>query len=353
MLRDPLDPPMRAPREVFSRSKARKNAPPQILEVFESLWRKIDETELLLNFYDLFHKKRKLPPRATLLNRFSPPDITSISQRANALTPYTYLKLKHELVEMRREQYTLKDEYAPPILTTPTFNYYENSPSTFDEGITVLPIGLPYDNLPLYAKIFNAERYPIPSDFSESELRALSSLLWSPAPHTPNSYFDFSNPDHLYKLYSIWDQLEDAALTAPLESTLKYFLRAASMYRTLAALDPVLNDIFELKLQKKSNQDITEIINPKYNKKYQPNYISTLYCKKCLAKIAAAAARHRLILENVFFPENFKECKDCGATLYVDEENFVRRHRSRDGFSSRCKRCEKIVRDRRKLNETR
>lgn len=347
LLRSPTDPPTKFPSEPFSRSTARKLAPPHILAALEALWHEIDETELLLNFYELAHNKRKLPPREKLLKRFNQTDITQISSRASSLPSYTYLKLRHKLVDLRREQYILKDEYAPPILGNPTFSYTDFGDPTFGEEISVLPVGIPQRVGAIYAKLFNPDRFPVPSDFTESELKTLSQILWT-SPSQSKLQFDFSNSDHLYKLFGMWDILVDEAEEAPIDSGLPYFLRAASMYRTLAALDPIQNDIFELKLQKKLNQDIADFINTKYKKNYQANYISTLYCKKCLGKIANAAKRHREILENLFFPENFKKCKDCGKTLLRDEENFVRRHRSSDGFSPRCKSCEKILRELRK-----
>jgi hypothetical protein len=349
LLRSPSDPPTKLSSEPFSRSSARKTAPPHILSSLESLWREIDETELLINFYDLAHGKRKTQPRPQLLKRFSTPDITSISTRADSLQPYTYLKLRHKLVDLRREQYTLRDEYAPQVPSNPTFTYKDETPPTFGEEIEVKPVGIPKNDQSFYSKVFNPTRYPNPNDFSQSELVELSKLLWEPAHSTQDSrFFDFRNTDHLYKLFTNLNILEDEVEEAGLESGLPYFLRAASMYRTLAALDPIQSDILDLKIQKRLNQDIADYINKKYGKNYQANYISTLYCKKCLGKIAEAALRHREILENLFFPENFKKCKDCGEILLRDEENFMRRHRSGDGFSPRCKKCEKIIRDKRK-----
>lgn len=347
MIRSPLNPPTKPVRQVFSRADTRKTAPPHLLSSFEELWRQIDEVDLLINFYELEHNKRKNPPRAQLLNRFTSPELSKLRERAKLLTSYKYLKLKHELVMLRRQQYTLKDEYAPIIQGLSTFSIPVDPP-TFGEEISVLPIGIPSNNIQLYEKIFNTSRLPIPSDFSEEELKLLSKFLWE-KPETTKHFFDFRNTDHLYELYNMWELLEDEAQhTSLVESNLKLFLRAATMYRTLANLDPILEDILNLKIQKKTNQQILEVINSKYNKTYQANYISTLYCKKCLARIAKAASRHREVLENCFFPENFKACKDCGKVLLIDEENFMRRGRSKDGFSVRCKKCEKAVRDRRK-----
>lgn len=59
------------PKETFSRSQARKTAPPHLLEELERLWERIDRLDLLLNYYDLSHGRRQDPPRDLLLKRFS------------------------------------------------------------------------------------------------------------------------------------------------------------------------------------------------------------------------------------------------------------------------------------------
>ena len=343
MLRGPSNPPTKIPREVFSRSDARKNAPPHILAALEALWTEIDETELTINFYDLAHGKRKTPPRDSLLKRLPQANIEAARDAASTLQPYAYLKLKHKLVELRREQYGYKDSYKELKLSQPTFSYKEEIAPTFETDITVLPIGI-YCADNLARKIFNPDRFPEPDDFTEADLNALSKLLWAPVPSNPH-YFDFSNPDHLYQLFGMWEDFN--APDASIYSNISPFMRTAQMYRNLAQLDPILDEILEMKIQKVQNQDIADYINKKYGKKHRANYISTLYCKKCLGEIATAATKHREVLENIFFPENFKKCKDCGRVLLMNEENFVRRARSNDGFSPRCKRCEKAKRAKR------
>lgn len=61
----------KVPKETFSRSQARRTAPPHLLEEFERLWERIDRLDLLLNYYDLSHGRRQDPPRDLLLKRFS------------------------------------------------------------------------------------------------------------------------------------------------------------------------------------------------------------------------------------------------------------------------------------------
>jgi hypothetical protein len=63
--------PFKAKREVFSRKEALARCPDCMKETFTNLFRIIDETELMINFYELAHSKRKNPPRDTLLIKFN------------------------------------------------------------------------------------------------------------------------------------------------------------------------------------------------------------------------------------------------------------------------------------------
>ena len=69
---------------------------------------------------------------------------------------------------------------------------------------------------------------------------------------------------------------------------------------------------------------IADYINKKYGKNYNENYISTIYHQKILAAIADAATNHYNVIKNVFYPENFKYCIDCGRLLLMDTNNFMK-----------------------------
>ena len=340
-LRPLSDPPIKIARQTFSRTLARANAPDHVLQVLEDLWREIDEVEFLITVYDIQTGKRTSEPREALLNRI-PEDVQrTLRAKASTIKPYAYLKLKHKLVELRNQQYTYKDCYAETHTLHGGPRIAEREDITFESDVPVLPLGVVAET-PLSRKIFRSDRFPEPDDFTEEELLGVSTLLWTPRPKE-NLWFDFCDVDHLYALFSLWEDTD-----APnIFSNIQRLKETALVYKGLADLSPILEEILELKVRKVQNQEIAEIINRKYGKSYRANYISTLYCKKCLAQIAAAASEHRKVLENLFFPENFKKCKDCGRTLLLNEENFVRRIRSNDGFSPRCKKCEKIKRDKR------
>ena len=99
-----------------------------------------------------------------------------------------------------------------------------------------------------------------------------------------------------------------------------------------------------MKLKKVKNTDIAIEINKKWKKTYTPNYISTIFRQRIIPKINEAAAYHEKLVSNIFFEEEFKTCTGCGKTLLRDTDNFTRKSRSKDGFTSRCKHCEKEAR---------
>ena len=129
-----------------------------------------------------------------------------------------------------------------------------------------------------------------------------------------------------------------------IESNLAALLNTLQFYVEQADLTDLHREILDMKLHKKKNVDIAWDINHKYNKSYTPNYISTIFRQRIIPKINAAAAMHEEIIANIFFPENFKRCTGCGEIKLLCPENFTRKTRSADGYTSRCKKCEKLAR---------
>lgn len=117
----------------------------------------------------------------------------------------------------------------------------------------------------------------------------------------------------------------------------------------MADLTDIQREILELKIRKIKNQDVAKQINEKYGKSYTANYISTIFKQKIIVRINEAAQLHWDVIENCFYPENFKKCTGCGRELLLDPRNFVRKSRSKDGFNSKCKRCEKKERQKKKI----
>ena len=110
------------------------------------------------------------------------------------------------------------------------------------------------------------------------------------------------------------------------------------------------NIAFGLKIKKKTNNEIQKYINKKYQKSYTINYISTIFRQKIIPSICEAVEYHQEIIGNLFFEENFKKCSMCGKELLLSKYNFIKKSRSKDGYSNRCKICEKEERKRKKEN---
>jgi hypothetical protein len=121
-------------------------------------------------------------------------------------------------------------------------------------------------------------------------------------------------------------------------------MNTSKFYIERAELSEVQQHILDLKLKKVTNTDIAAEVNKRWGKTYTPNYISTIFRQRIIPRINAAAAYHEKLVSNVFFEEEFKTCSDCGRTLLRDADNFTRKARSKDGFTNRCKACEKQAR---------
>lgn len=336
----------KTPRVVFNRDEALKKSPPHLKAIFEELFAQIDYIELVINYYDIQSGKRKTPPRESLVQKFSEEKRQKCMQKAAGLTQRQYLQMRHRLVELRTEQYTYRDCISSTILPHSEIqanNVVDNF--RFDEDVCVLPFGLK-DNSLLAKKIFNMS--PDPLSFTESDLKKVSDLIWNKK--SSKVCLNFEDPAHLLALYKSYKELKFEAEQDPDQ----IYGSAAAVFRTLqfyeqnARLNELQREILHLKINQVQNLNIAQYINKKYNTTYNDNYISTIFRRKILPTIAEAASYHKMIMENIFYPENFKRCKDCGQLFLRVPEFFMRQHKAPDGFSPRCKRCQKIKREQEK-----
>ena len=189
-------------RIVFDREAALAKAPQHLIPTLEDLFHRIDETELLINFYELENGKRTNDPRSSLLARFTENEIMSLRARASKITPRRYLQLRHYLVELRTEQYTYYDSIDNAIMPHVEV-HIELDPGILriDEDIAVRPFGL-MNGTELARKIFMWP--PDPFQFTEEELKKVSDMIWADPPKT---YIDFENPEHILALYKNYNEL--------------------------------------------------------------------------------------------------------------------------------------------------
>ena len=342
----------RVKKEVFSREEALANSTGIVRESFVHLFDEIDKLELSIALYELAHNKRTKEIRSSLLNKFSEEELRTLREKVSHWNQYRYLNKRHELVEMRREQYTLRDSYRAVILTPPNDRYNPEENYDFDAGIEVLPLGLKQEE-GIAAQVFRTWRELVPGIFSQNDEKLVSDLYWAKqdfhkkiqsAPSASHLYFDFRDVDHVFNLLDQQIALEEFLPERDVMSNLSALIDTLQFYVAQADLTDIQREILDMKLRKCKNVDIAESINKKYGKTYTPNYISTIFRQRIIPRINDAAIYHEKIIGNIFFPEEFKTCTGCGETMLRDPDNFTRKSRSNDGFSSRCKKCEKKAR---------
>ena len=349
-LRRPTEARTKIGREVFSREDALAQCPSHMKPIFEELFARIDHLEMQIHFYEFAHGKRKEEPRATLLKRFSQEEIDAARAVAATWNQYKYLKQRHLIVELRREQFTLRDSYIEKHMRhTPPEPDLDPVSLDFGAEIPVFPIGLvgePFSDL-----IFKPAHELNPYTYTEKELDTLAHHYWNKKEQSrPQLFFDFGELEHVYELFGQLNELEEELDALPLESNLKKLLDTLKYYIALTDLTEVQQEILDLKINKVKNQDIADAINKKHGKSYTANYISTIFRQKIIPQINETAHFHALIIENMCFEENFKKCNGCGQWLLIDAQNFVRKSRSKDGFSTKCKKCDRADRQKKKVN---
>lgn len=330
-------------KETFSREDTLKKAPDEMKKLFEELFHTIDETELLINFYEIQNGKRTKPPRTDLINKFSEEEQRQLKLKANGLSQYQFLKKKHELVERRKEQYTLRDSFETKIkksYSAPGMPIADDEVLTFDCDAPVLPLGL-YTDQTSQKLIFQPLKKLNPAAFNEEELKLISNVYWDRKENKGKIYFDFREMEHVYQLFLQYFELKDCYLNDDVNSTTNYLFRTLEYYLSLTILPDVYKDVLEMKIKKFKNDDIAAFVNKKHGKTYTANYISTIFRQKIIKQINESARRHETIIENLFFEENFKKCNTCGEWYLICAENFVRKATSPDGFTNRCKNCDK------------
>lgn len=347
--------PTKVKREVFSRQSALDKCPDYLRDTFLDLFQRIDRLELAINYYELLHGKRKNPPRDALVAKFSDEEQESLREWVTHWNQYQYLKHRHQLVELRREQYTLRDSYSPVISGKDSLNLedqdlLEDNYVDFGVEVKVLPMGMIGQN-GMAGLVFDKWAELTPYNRTEGQLEQISRYYWErknderTLRESKDLFIDFRELEHVYQLFMYFFELEDSKLDQKPWATLTNLMDTLKFYVERADLTELQRELLDMKLRKITNVDIAKQINEKWKKTYTPNYISTIFRQRIIPKINEAAAYHEKLIGNIFFEEEYKRCTGCGEFLLRDTENFTRRSRSVDGFTTRCKRCEKKSRN--------
>ena len=206
--------------------------------------------------------------------------------------------IKKALIEMRKDQYIIKNAYRRPIV-----------PNKLTRSTHVIM-------LPDETSSFDEEGYPIPKGVSLLNPVVCSAILCNYSRLKEDSYDRFEGD--LYYLMLAFDEIADKALK-------EY---------------PLYEKIVECKVDGLQNTQIQEILQMEFGIKHSLEYISSLWRKKIPKLIASQAEDEYLYWYYLNIEKGkYKKCSRCGQVKLAHNKYFSKNKTSRDGYYSICKKC--------------
>lgn len=206
--------------------------------------------------------------------------------------------IKKALIEMRKDQYVMKNAYRRPIVPiklTRSKSYIPLDDKTF---------------------IFDDDGFPIPDGISLLRPEICSAVLCNYSRLKQDSWGEYDKD--LWYLMEDFDKLCDKAL----------------------ANYPLYDRIVEYKIDGLQNIDIQEKIQMEFGIKHSLEYISSLWRNK-IPKLIASTAEDEY-LDNYYLnveKGKYKKCSRCGKIKLAHNKYFSKNKTSKDGFYSICKSC--------------
>ena len=225
--------------------------------------------------------------------------IERVQQQKNMAKGKRRSQLMRQLIEMRKDQYVIRNAYVKPIFF---MNATKQSHRVkFWEKITIQPDG----------------ELKIEGTFSFLRPEDISHLLKNYSRIKQDSYGQF-NSDSYYLILDLEDLIE----------------------RTLPDEYPLLYDLMIYKIDGKTNEEIQRLLEEKHGVKHSVEYLSSLWCKK-IPKLLADRAKKDWLIWHYTVEEKgkWKRCSRCGEVKLAHNEFFSKNKSSKDGFYSICKCC--------------
>lgn len=206
--------------------------------------------------------------------------------------------IKKALIEMRKDQYIIKNAYRKPLGTAQLsrsehFIALEDTTSSFD-----------------------VDGRPIPSGVSLMNPKVCSAIMRD-YPNLKQDSWDQFSGDTWYLIYDFECICDKALEDYPL------YMR-----------------LLELKIDGLSNADIQLALQQEFGISHSVEYISSLWRNK-IPKLIASAAEDQYLDWYYLNVEKgkYKKCSRCGQIKLAHNKYFSKNKTSRDGFYSICKKC--------------
>ena len=207
--------------------------------------------------------------------------------------------LKKQLIEMRQDQYVLKNAYKKPI-------YMINITKSLPKLELIEEVGLDEKN-----EVFST------------------------------GLINFYNPKHIMALLCNYSKIKEDCWDK-FNSDIKWMMEDLDslIERTLREAYPLYYDLLIYKIDGLSNADIQNLLLEKHGIKHSVEYISSLWRNKIPELLSRKAADEWL--EWHFTQEEkgtWKKCSRCGQIKLAHNHFFSKNNTSKDHFYSICKEC--------------
>ena len=205
--------------------------------------------------------------------------------------------IKRAIIDLRKDQYVVKDSYRQPILfknVTRSRNHI-----ALDGYIT-----------------FDEKGYCVPHGITFVDPAVCSAALCNYSKLKEDSWGNFEKDTYFFM--QDFDNLCDIAL--------KDY--------------PLYEKIVEMKIDGKQNIEIQKTLEEEFGIKHSLEYISSLWRKKIPGLIASAAEDQYLDWYYLNIEKGkYKKCSRCGEIKLAHNKYFSKNKTSKDGFYSICKCC--------------
>jgi len=245
--------------------------------------------------------------------------------------PYRLYQLKHQLIDMRRHQYYLRDSYKPHL-------YFLNIKPPQPQSTNFDADSFYWLSFAQWRRNLAKNRNPFVShnlrDYETHFINGKFMIKWV----VRHQKFDWENTDHVRALlnnYSAiymqdWDKLYSWG---------RALIFDFDYYATLANFSPVREYILTRRIDRAKPPEIAREVHEKFGLQYNEDHLSTIITKEIVKQISLSAKRHKLLIETPH--SNCKQCFRCKQWLPKDTLFFGINRSHKDGFASNCKECER------------
>lgn len=260
------------------------------------------------------------------------------TENSKVLSQKEIYYMKHHLIEMRKQQYYLMDSAFPTLPPPQNRAQYFNSIQDEQLNYPIYPRGTIKSENDVDFKVPRMNR-----NYGGAAMDIEKEIQFRKENDRP--YFNFLDRDHIYQLIlNYWD-IKITIMEIP-DSPLWNLLWTLDFYIEKANLNEQQMLIVRDKKLRLLNRNIAHHLQEELGIYHQENYISTIWNKIC-QQIADAAELNYDEWLNKDFDKAWKKCNTCGKELLRDPRNFVRKAKSADGLTNKCKCCDRLSRQRR------